>query len=106
MAHDLVYFQKIEMDPDYIQRNVDLAMVRRLCDVIMHGAGLVVIPFSSPESIAHWMQLGFVMSTPDAEQGYLHLDLDVRRPRVDDPDKPGYFRLLPNPLPFETDNHH
>ncbi len=104
--HDLVYVQKIEMDAEYSARNVDLALVRRLCDVVMHGAGLVVIPYSSPEKFAHWMQLGFVMSTPDVNQGYLHLDLDVRRPRVDDPDKPGYFRFLPNPLPFETENHH
>jgi hypothetical protein len=104
--HDVVYVQKIEMDADYIHRNVDLALVRRLCDIIMHRAGVVVIPYTSPEKISHWMKLGFVVSTPEAPEGYLHLNLDIRRSRVDDPDKPGHFRFLPNPLPFETEIHH
>jgi hypothetical protein len=54
--------------------------VRRLCDTIGEGCELAVMPYES--EIAHWQRLGFILTTPERQEGYLHLSLGAKSPRV------------------------
>jgi len=103
---DLIYVSEIDIEPAYEQRNIDLAVVRRLCDTLGQGAALAVIPYTSPQEIAHWERLGCEVATPGAGEGYVCLRLTNRTARVDDPDKRGHFKVLPNPSPELEETHH
>lgn len=103
---DLLYVSEIDIEPAYEQRNIDLAVVRRLCDTLGQGAALTVVPYASPQEIAHWERLGCEVATPNASEGYVFLRLANRTARVDDPDKRGHFKVLPNPSPDQEETHH
>ena len=103
---DVLYVADIDIRPPYQAWNIDFAVVRRLCDSLGQGAALAVMPYESTEEIARWAQLGFEVATPGADEGYLFLRLTHRTARVDDSDKPGHFKVLPNPAPEEAENHH
>lgn len=51
-------------------------------------------------------RIGFEVTTPDADEGYVHLCMGNRTARVDDPDEPGHFKILPNPSPEGAEKHH
>jgi len=103
---DLLYVSEIDLAPAHQTRNVDLALVRRLCDTLGQGCAIAVIPYASQADIDHFTQLGCEVSTPGAPEGYLHLPLGNRTARVDDPDQPGVFKILPNPSPEGVETHH
>ncbi len=106
MGADIVYVSEIDIEAAYEQRNIDLALVRRLCDTLAQGAALAVVPYASPGEIARWEKLGFEMATPGLNEGYVCLRLANRTARVDDPDNHGHFKVLPNPSPEQEDMHH
>lgn len=96
---DVLYVSEIDLEPAYEHRNIDLALLRRLCDTICHGSALAVVDYTSQHDIAHWERLGFEVATPGADEGYLFLRLTHRTARIDDPDKPVHFKVLPNASP-------
>jgi hypothetical protein len=105
-GNDLLYIADIEIGKEYAGRNIELAVVRRLCDTIGHGCGLVVMPYESPAEVEHWSRMGFAVSTPGEPTGLMHMTMDVRRPRIADPDGTGRFRVLPNAHEKKGRNHH
>lgn len=103
---DVLYVSEIDIDAAYEHRNIDLAVVRRLCDKLGQGAALTVVPYASSLEIAHWQQLGFQVATPNSDEGYLYLRLTNRTARVNDPDKHGHFKVFSNPSPEQDETHH
>lgn len=104
-GRDLLYIHEIEIEPGHAGRNVELALVRRLADTLGQGCELVVLPFGSRRDVELWSRLGFSVSTPGAGEGYMHLSLAFRGPRIDE-DKPGHFKIVPNPSPDTAKIHH
>ncbi|MDI1435175.1 hypothetical protein [Polyangium sorediatum] len=105
-GNDALYISELVIDPAYEGRNIDLALVRRLCDTLAQGCTVAILPYASQRDIDHWTPLGFEVTPPGGAGGYLHLLLGTRRARVDDPDQPGVFKVLPNPSPEAAERHH
>ncbi len=105
-GNDALYISEIVIDPAYEGRNIDLALVRRLCDTVAQGCTVAILPYASQRDIDHWTPLGFEVTPPGGAEGYLHLLLETRTARVDDPDQPGVFKVLPNTSPEEAERHH
>lgn len=103
---DVLFVSEFELEPGYDDRNIDLAVMRRLCDTLGQGAALAVVPYASKGEIEHWVRMGFEVATPVEREGYLCLRLSHRTARVHDPDKPGHFKVLPNPSPDHEKTHH
>lgn len=91
---DLLYVQDLAIDARLRPRNLDLAIVRRLCDTIASGCQLVVMPYTNAEEAAHWARLGFEIGTPGRSHGLLHMKLGVRHARVVDTTGNGHFEVL------------
>lgn len=79
---DLLFVSHIDLKPGWEGRNIELALVQRLCDTIGGGCELAVMPYESESEIAHWQRLGFILTTPERRVGYLHLSLGAKSPRV------------------------
>jgi len=79
---DLLFVSQLDLKPGWEGRNIDLALVRRLCDTIGEGCELAVMPYESEPEIAHWQRLGFILTTPERQVGYLHLSLGTKTPRI------------------------
>lgn len=92
---NVLYVAGIELGDEHRSRNIDLAVLRRLADALGDGCELVVIPYESKSEAEHWQRMGFQVSTPGAETGYVHLPLAFRQARVV-PDGDG-FKVLPDP---------
>ncbi|MDC0743138.1 hypothetical protein [Polyangium mundeleinium] len=96
---DLFYIAELSIDDAHRKRNVDLAVVRRLCASFAAGCELVVMPYASEDEAKHWSMLGFVVSTEGQASGLMHLQQALRGPRVVDFAGNGRFRVLPNVEP-------
>jgi hypothetical protein len=92
---DLIYVESIEMDAAHQHRNLDLAMVRRLCDTLGSGCQLAVMPYREPLAAAHWGRLGFALTTPGRTAGLMHMKLGYRHAQVVDATGSGDFEVLP-----------
>lgn len=92
---DLLYVERVEMDEDLRARNVDLAMIRRLCDTLGSGCQLAVMPYTDALTAAHWSRLGFMLTTPGRGAGLMHMKLGDRNVRVVDSSGTGDFEILP-----------
>jgi hypothetical protein len=103
---DLLYVADLEIAAACDGRNIDLAVVRRLCDTIGHGCGLTVIPYESKAEVAHWSRMGFVMSTPGESTGWLHMTMGDRKARIAGPDGEGRFKVVPNVAEPKRHQHH
>lgn len=79
---DLLFIDRVEMEPEARARNLDLAIVRRLCDTVASGCQLVVMPYRDAHEAAHWARLGFRPSTPGRTAGFMHMKLGYRHARV------------------------
>lgn len=96
---DLLVIEDLVVDRTQRARNLDLAMVRRLCDTIGSGAQLAVLPYGDAREAARWAALGFVPSTPGRSQGLLHMKLGFRTARVVDTGA-GHFEVMPTFAPM------
>jgi hypothetical protein len=103
---DLLYVADIEIAAAYDGRNIDLAVVRRLCNTIGHGCGLAVIPYDSKAEIAHWSRMGFAVSTPGKPTGWLHMTMGDRKARIAGPEDDGRFKIVPNLTETKRQQHH
>lgn len=92
---DLLFFDSIMVEPEGRARNVDLALIRRLCDTLGSSCQLAVTRFTDAHQAAHWSQLGFAVSTPGRTSGLMHLQLGYRHARVVDPTGCGEFEVQP-----------
>jgi hypothetical protein len=70
--------RQLHLKPGWEGRNIDLALLRRLRDTIGEGCELAVMPYESESDIAHWQRLGFILTTPERQVGYLHLSLGTK----------------------------
>ena len=92
---DLIYIESVEMDAAHAHRNLDLAMVRRLCDTLGSGCQLAVMPYGNAHAAGHWGQLGFALTTPGRSAGLMHMKLGYRHAQVVDATGSGDFEVLP-----------
>lgn len=92
---DLLYIESIRMSDDQRARNIDLALVRRLCDTLGSGCQLAVMPYADPHTAAHWGRLGFSLTTVGRARGLMHMKLGYRHARVVDKTGSGDFEVLP-----------
>lgn len=101
---DLLFVSHVDLKPGWEGRNIDLALVRRLCDTIGEGCELAVMPYESESEITLWQRLGFAVTTPGQQEGYLHLSLGAKSPRIVATDHFfGSYRVEAPPEEPETD---
>lgn len=99
IGNDLLYIADISLAPEYEHRNIEYAVVRRLCDTVGQSCGIAVLEYVSEAEINHWERIGFEVSTPGESAGHLHLKIAALRARVADVDGSGRFRVLANVSP-------
>jgi hypothetical protein len=101
---DLFYLEAIEIAPGPQNRargrNLDLAIVRRLCDTLGSGCQLAVVAYGDAEQAAKWGRLGFAVSTPGRTSGLMHLKLGYRHAQVVDATGSGDYEVVPTPSAF------
>lgn len=91
---DLLYIDHITIDDAHRGRNLDLALVRRLCDTIGSGCQLAVVAYPDADRAAHWSQLGFAISTPGRPNGLMHMKLGYRHAQVVDEHGTGNYSVV------------
>lgn len=96
---DLLYISSVDIDEARRSKNLDLAVVRRLCDTFGSGCQLAVMPYRDAHEAAHWSRLGFVVSTPGRTSGLMHMKLGFRTARIVDATGAGDFEVLGSELP-------
>ena len=102
---DLLYIRHIELEPDWEGRNVDLALVRRLCDTLGEGCELAVMEVDSDAEAAHWQRMGFQRAASDRGQ-FLYLPLALHQARVVEAGDGASFKVVPNPASGSKNHHH
>jgi hypothetical protein len=93
---DLLYIDHITMDEAHRGKNLDLALVRRLCDTIGSGCQLAVVAYGDATHAAHWGRLGFSISTPGRTAGLMHMKLGYRHAQVVDATGSGDYEVVSN----------
>jgi predicted N-acetyltransferase YhbS len=109
VGQNLLFIADVAVDDDWAGRNLDLALVRRLCDTLGSGCALAVMEYETDAEREHWGRMGFQVTEPPSNRrafGYLHLPLGMRNPRVVDPENDGRFRVVSNPSPAGRRSHH
>lgn len=91
---DLLYIEHITLDEDQRGKNLDLALVRRLCDTLGSGCQLAVVPYVDATRASHWSRLGFAISTPGRTSGLMHMKLGYRHAQVVDATGSGDFEVV------------
>lgn len=94
---DLMVIDDVTIDATRQDRNLDLAIVRRLCDTIGSGSQIAVMAYRNALEATIWARLGFLSSTPGRPSGWLHLKLGQRNARVVS-SGPGTFEVLPTTI--------
>jgi hypothetical protein len=79
---DLLFVNHMELKPGWEGRNIELALVRHLSDTIGEGCELAVMLYEAESELALWQRLGFILTTPQRQEGYLHLSLAAKSPRI------------------------
>lgn len=91
---DLLYIDHITIDEAHRGKNLDLALVRRLCDTLGSGCQLAVVAYGDAERAGHWGQLGFAISTPGRPTGLMHMKLGYRHAQVVDATGSGDYEVV------------
>jgi hypothetical protein len=91
---DLLLVDNIEIAPEHREKNLELAVIRRLCDSIGSGCQLAVMRYAGADDATHYGQLGFSISTPGRTAGFMHMKLGQRQARVVDATGSGVFEVL------------
>jgi hypothetical protein len=91
---DLLFIEHITIDDEHRGKNLDLALVRRLCDTLGSGCQLAVVAYPDAERAAHWGKLGFAISTPGRTSGLMHMKLGYRHARVVDATGSGDYEVV------------
>jgi hypothetical protein len=79
---DLLYVSELDVETSYVGRNVDVAVVRRLCDTLGAGCGLAVMPRVAHDDVERWLAAGFKVTRPvrHVDPGYLHWNTSIKPP--------------------------
>lgn len=91
---DLLYIDHITIDEEHRNKNLDLALVRRLCDTIGSGCQLAVVAYPGAAQAAHWGRLGFAISTPGRTAGLMHMKLGYRHAQIVDATGSGDYQVV------------
>ncbi len=91
---DLLYIEHVTIDEEHRSKNLDLALVRRLCDTLGSGCQLAVVAYPSAMFAAHWAQIGFSISTPGRTNGLMHMKLGYRHAQVVDATGSGDYEVV------------
>jgi hypothetical protein len=91
---DLFFIDHVTVDDDKYEKNLDLAIIRRLCDTLGSGSQLAVVGYQKAEAAARWARLGFEISTPGRTCGLMHLKLGQRHAHVVDATGSGDYAVL------------
>lgn len=91
---DLLFIDHVRVDEEYGGKNLDLALVRRLCDTLGSGCQLAVVAYGDAQAAAHWGALGFAISTPGRTTGLMHMKLGYRHAQVVDATGSGDFQVV------------
>jgi hypothetical protein len=91
---DLLFIEHVTIDDAHCAKNLDFALVRRLCDTLGSGCQLAVVPYGAAERAAHWGRLGFAISTPGRTAGLMHLKLGYRHAQVVDATGSGDYEVV------------
>lgn len=91
---DLLFIDHVTVDEHHRGKNLDLAIVRRLCDTLGSGCQLAVVAYPDAERAARWAKLGFAISTPGRTSGLMHLKLGYRHARVVDATGAGDYEVI------------
>ncbi len=102
---DLLFIEDIEIKSPYEGRNIELALIRRLCDTVGEGCELAVIDAISEAEAARWQRMGFELTQLGSTKGFMHLNLSRRQPRIVETDDGGRYRVVPNPAPGDTSSN-
>lgn len=94
---DLLYVESIELDTPMRDRNLDLALVRRLAATIGSGCQLVVMRYENALEAVHFGRLGFAVTTGGRSTGLMHMKLGYRYAQVEDAS--GEYRVLASNAP-------
>jgi hypothetical protein len=105
-GHDLLYVRELVIEPAWKDRNIELAVVRRLCDALGQGCELAVIPYRSMQEARFWERMGFEVTPPGDRSGLMYMNLGFLYPRIVDPDGSGRFKVMPNLSQEERGTHH
>ena len=98
---DLLYVDRVDVEPAGEGRNLDLAIVRRLCDTLGSGCQLVSMKYRDASDAMHWARLGFTPSTRGRTAGVMHMQLGFRHARVVSTST-GAFAVMPTEGGVET----
>jgi hypothetical protein len=102
---DLLYIDHVSLEPGRDDWNLDLAVVRRLCDTLGEGCEIAVIQVASDTKAAHWERMGFQRADATKGRRFLYLPLAFQQARVvAAPDRAG-FKVVPNPPDGNTPRH-
>jgi hypothetical protein len=99
---DLLYIDHITIDDEHRGKNLDLALVRRLCDTLGSGCQLAVVAYGSADRAAHWARLGFAISTPGRPSGLMHMKLGFRHAQVVDATGSGDYEVVSTFAPVRS----
>lgn len=97
---DLLFIEHITVEEAYRGKNVDLALVRRLCDTLGSGCQIAVVAYAAAEHAARWGKLGFEVSTPGRSAGLMHMKLGYRHATVVDATGAGDYQVVGNADPY------
>jgi hypothetical protein len=78
---DLLYVSELELDVAYTGRNVDVAIILRLCDTLGAGCAIAVVPYAPDDELERWFAAGFKVTEPaqPGDVGYLHRNTSLLR---------------------------
>lgn len=102
---DLLFIESVEMDAGYENKNLDLAMIRRLCDTVGSGCQLAVMPYKNAMTAGHWARLGFTLTTSGRSNGLMHMKLGYRHAQVVDLNGTGEFQVVPTGSSLSAPQH-
>lgn len=91
---DVLYFSSVKISPERQGRNIELAVVLRVCDLMGMGCALAAINVEEPDHVAYWARIGFER-TPGTS-GLLHADLDREPPGIIEDEDTGSFHIVPH----------
>lgn len=91
---DLLYVERVDVADAFRDKNLDVAVVRRLAETIGSSCQLVVMPYRDALEAAYWARLGFTPSRPGRTSGLMHMKLGVRHARVVDANGSGEFEVV------------
>jgi hypothetical protein len=91
---DLLYVDSVVVGAGHERKNLDLALVRRLCETLGSGCQLAVMGYGDADRAAHWGQLGFAVSTPGRPNGLMHMKLGYRHASVVDATGSGDYEVV------------